>query len=171
MEKTDKTVILEFVRYNNWANMVMLSALEKLSAEELDATAVGTYGNIRETMYHIIRGEATYLFRLNGMEMPMRWDDKPDMATVREYATRVGAEMLKVVAEMEPYDMAHDEWEGAVVQYPAINVWIELINHGVEHRTNITTIMENLKLTPPQVDGWGFMEASYKDRAKEASSG
>lgn len=171
MEKTDKTVIVEFVRYNNWANQVMLAALEQLNDEQLDATAVGTFGTIRETMYHTIRGEATYLFRLNGTEMPMRWEDKPDMAAVREYADRVGAEMLKVVTEMEPFDMAKDEWEGVVDEYPAINVWIQLVNHGVEHRTNITTIMENLKLTPPHVDGWGYLEACQRVVRKEPSNG
>jgi len=35
----------------------------------------------------------------------------------------------------------------------------QIMNHGVEHRTNITTILNQGLQTPPDVDGWGYLAA------------
>jgi uncharacterized damage-inducible protein DinB len=42
-------------------------------------------------------------------------------------------------------------------------VYIQIINHGVEHRTNITTMLNQGLQKPPGVDGWGYLEA-YPNR-------
>jgi uncharacterized damage-inducible protein DinB len=42
-------------------------------------------------------------------------------------------------------------------------VFIQIISHGIEHRTNITTVLNLGLQTPPQVDGWGYLE-SHADR-------
>ncbi len=36
-------------------------------------------------------------------------------------------------------------------------LFIQVINHGIEHRTNITTILSGLGLPAPEVDGWGYI--------------
>ena len=41
---------------------------------------------------------------------------------------------------------------------PAL-LFIQVINHGIEHRTNVTTILSGLGLTAPEVDGWGYLFA------------
>ncbi len=38
-------------------------------------------------------------------------------------------------------------------------VFIPIINHVVEPRTNITTILSAEQYTPPAVDGWGYLSA------------
>jgi hypothetical protein len=42
-------------------------------------------------------------------------------------------------------------------------VYNQIIIHGIEHRTNITTILNQGLLTPPEVDGWAYMDA-HPDR-------
>ncbi len=39
----------------------------------------------------------------------------------------------------------------------------QIVNHGVEHRTNITTILGALGVALPEVDGWSYMWAN-RDR-------
>ena len=41
-------------------------------------------------------------------------------------------------------------------------VLIEVINHGVEHRTNVTTILAQLGIKAPGIDGWGYL-SSHQD--------
>jgi hypothetical protein len=34
---------------------------------------------------------------------------------------------------------------------------IQVLDHGVEHRTNITTIMAQYGIKTPEIDGWEYM--------------
>ena len=36
---------------------------------------------------------------------------------------------------------------------------IQVVLHGVEHRTNITTILSGLGVATPEIDAWGYMWA------------
>jgi uncharacterized damage-inducible protein DinB len=54
----------DFFRQNEWANLAMIRLCQSLTDEQLDATAVGTYGSIRNTLQHIVAAEAGYAFRL-----------------------------------------------------------------------------------------------------------
>ena len=46
---------------------------------------------------------------------------------------------------------------GRKVHYEALAVFIQIVNHGIEHRTNITTILSHEQQTRPDVDGWGYL--------------
>ena len=54
----------DFYRQNEWANLETLRIGRGLSDEQLDSTAVGTYGSIRATLQHIVGAETGYAFRL-----------------------------------------------------------------------------------------------------------
>ena len=45
------------------------------------------------------------------------------------------------------------------MDYKASLLFIRVINHGIEHRTNTTTIISGLELPAPEVDGWGYLFA------------
>ena len=60
-----------FYRQNEWANLLLIEACRSLSEEQLDATAVGTFGSIRDTLTHIVSAEGSYAFRL-GHEPKLR---------------------------------------------------------------------------------------------------
>jgi len=57
----------------------------------------------------------------------------------------------------------HEEEDGNTLDYQARALFIQVINHGVEHRTNVTTILSGLGLPAPEVDGWGYL-FSHPDR-------
>lgn len=158
MQDFNGATIAEFMRYNNWANQEVLSYCEKLNAGELDATTPGTYGTIRDTLEHIVRGEATYLKRLSGEQVTLlfQWQDKPTIAAMREYAANVGETLLNAFLKAGPTQMVREQQDGETFEYQAIVLMIQTINHGVEHRTNITTTLVQQNLKPPEVDGWNY---------------
>src|SRR3972149_108879 len=61
----------DFFRQNEWANLRMIALCRGLTDEQLDSTAVGTFGSIRSTLLHIVGAEAGDSFRL-GTAPPRR---------------------------------------------------------------------------------------------------
>lgn len=62
-----------------------------------------------------------------------------------------------------PPNLSSRRRRGNQFRYQALAVFIQIIDHGIEHRTNITTILNQGLLTPPDVDGWGYLNA-HPDR-------
>ncbi len=143
----------------------VLAACQKLTPEQLAASAPGAYGTIHRTLGHIIAAEADYVGRLtgNGPQPPFRWEDGPAVADIAAFAESGG----RRPARRRPAHPAHPhrprggEWQ--TIDYQARHLFIQVINHGIEHRTNITTILSGLGLPAPEVDGWGYLFA-HPDR-------
>jgi len=79
------------------------------------------------------------------------------------YATQVGKALVDMAQGTQPTDQVVEEDEGKQFHYHALAVFIQIIDHGIEHRTNITTILNQGLQTPPDVDGWGYLNA-HPDR-------
>jgi uncharacterized damage-inducible protein DinB len=151
--------LVELIRYNNWANQEVIAACQKLDEGQLETAIPGCYGTVRETLAHIIRAEAGYIGRMTGNRPmpPFKWEDKPAVEALAAFAGQVAERLLAAVQQVRPTDLLQEEWEGKVVHYQRRAVWIQVINHGIEHRTNITTILNQAGLGPPEVDGWGYL--------------
>ncbi|MCS6848393.1 MAG: DinB family protein [Anaerolineae bacterium] len=157
--------LVELIRYNNWANAQIIAACRRLDANQLNAAAPGTYGSIYDTLGHIIWAEADYIGRLTGQrpQPPFRWEDKPSIDNIAAFAEQVAAALLDVVQRVPPTQMVHEEENGLTMDYQARHLFIQVINHGIEHRTNITTILSSMGIATPEVDGWGYLFA-HPDR-------
>ena len=159
MEFQPETTLVELTRYNNWANAQVLAACQKLTADQLAAAAPGTYGTIRDTLEHIIRAEAYYVGRMTGdrPQPSFKWDDQPALADLSAFADQVAGTLLDAAQRIPPTHIVHEEEDGQFLDYQARLLFIQAINHGIEHRTNITTILSGLGLPAPEVDGWGYL--------------
>jgi uncharacterized damage-inducible protein DinB len=162
MVNTSESLLAEFVRYNTWANLRLLEACQSLTDEQLNTSAVGTYGTIRDTWTHLIRNEGFYALLLTQqrIEPAFRWEDNPTLSALQEFDVEVGNALAEVAVRLKPTDLVHQEWQGKVTTYKAIAVLIQLVNHGVEHRAHINTILSQLNLVTSEVDGWSYMWAN-----------
>ena len=165
MDARSEPTFLEFIRYNNWANQQVLQACQNLSEDQLAKMIPGAYGTIGDTLEHIIRAEAYYVRLLTGSSpQPLfKWEARPGLAEMTAYAAQVGKALVDMAQRILPTDPVVEEAEGKHFHYQALVVFIQIINHGIEHRTNITTILNQGLQTPPDVDGWGYLEA-HPDR-------
>jgi uncharacterized damage-inducible protein DinB len=159
MENQPEPTLVELIRYNNWANAQVLAACRRLDAGQLNASAPGAYGTIRDTLAHIIRAEADYIGRITGNrpQPPFKWQDQPDLAQISAFAEQVAAALLDTVERTPPTQMVHEEENGLTLDYQARHLFMQAIGHGMEHRTNITTILSGLRLQTPEVDGWAYL--------------
>ncbi len=91
--------LLELVRHKTWANLLLLESCERLTPEELNASAPGTYGTIHETLRHLVDSDESYFATITGHRaIPVMSDD----ATIGDMAQRV--------RQMSP------SWESLVVE-------------------------------------------------------
>lgn len=165
MDAHTESTFVEFIRYNNWANQQVLQACQNLSEDQLERMIPGAYGTIRGTLEHIIQGETFYLGLLTGSrpEPPFDWEARPGLKEMTAFSAQVGDALMEMARHTLPTDLVTEEEDGKQVHYQALAVFIQIINHGVEHRTNITTILNQGLAAPPQVDGWGYLDA-HPDR-------
>ncbi len=161
MNSQPETTLVELIRYNNWANAQVLAACQQLTAEQLAASAPGAYGSIHRTLGHIVSAEADYVGRMTGAapQPPFRWEDGPAVADIAAFAGQVAAALLDAVQRIAPTHLVHEEEEGQFIDYQARHLFMQAINHGIEHRTNITTILNALGVPLPEIDGWGYLSA------------
>ena len=161
MEAHTDATLMQFILYNNWANGKLLQACQNLSEDQLNAMIPGAYGTIRDTLEHIIQGEEFYVELLTGNrpKPSFQWASKPALTEMKAYGAQVGEALVEAIQRIRPTDPVHEEDQGKTFHYQALAVFIQIINHGVEHRTNITTILNQGLQTPPDVDGWGYLAA------------
>ena len=165
MDTLSGSTFTEFILYNNWANKQVLQACQNLSEDQLATMIPGAYGTIRDTLEHIIQGEEYYVELLTGSrpKPPFEWKAKPGLAEMTAYAAQIGKTLVDVSQSILPTAQVTEEDQGKQFHYHALAVFIQIINHGIEHRTNITTILNQGLQPPPAVDGWGYLE-TYPER-------
>jgi uncharacterized damage-inducible protein DinB len=147
--------------HNRWANAKFIDFCAELDDAVLDATSEGFYGNIRDTLWHIVRGEVLYFailttpepdkFRLDASPMPSFEEMKKLNLKTSENLIRCAREIPadKMLAGVDGEE--HYSW-------PASAMFIQAIDHGSEHRTQISAMLTKRGIEPPCVDGWTYLE-------------
>ena len=152
--------LVALFRHNLWANLRLLDACAALNEQQLAATTAGTFGPINNTLKHIVGAEQGYLIHLTGRqpETPLRREDNPDVAALREYARQFGEGLIAVAAGVSPSDVVNLEGGGQRWPAPASLILTQAINHATEHRAQVMTILTQQGIEPPELSGWAYME-------------
>src|SRR5262245_18451424 len=97
-EPGDASVLTTLFGHNVWANLKLLDFCEHLSDAQLDATAIGCFGSIRDTLQHIVGAEVSYVERVNGKLPPQPFS--PDrflgFAALKDAARWTNDELLQL---------------------------------------------------------------------------
>jgi len=158
-EPSGLSVVVAMFQHNAWANLKLLDFCAGLSAEQLAATAAGTYGAIRDTLNHIVQAEASYVARVNGKRPPSLPENTPfaGIAPLRDAAAWTSAEMLQLALGARTDTLVIERWPEATEQYKLADLLTQAINHANEHRAQIATVLTHLGLEPPDMSGWQWM--------------
>ena len=161
MDNQPEPTLVELIRYNTWANQQVMAVCLTLSESQVSAPIPGAYGSIHRTAGHLLFAEADYIRRITGAapQPAFKWDDGPSLAELAAFAAPVGSAVLEVVQRVPPAQIVHEEEDGKFLDYQAGQLFMQVINHGIEHRTNITTYLNSQGIAVPEVDGWGYMFA------------
>jgi uncharacterized damage-inducible protein DinB len=107
--QSDTSVLTVLFKHNAWANLKLLDFCEALSSEQLDATAIGCYGSIRDTLRHIVGAEVGYVSNATGRPKapPLNWD--AGFGAVKDAVRQAADDLL---------DLAISAREGTIVRQP-----------------------------------------------------
>ena len=152
--------LVKLFEHNNWANLQMIQACSALSDEQLDAEPQSaTKGSIRGTLLHLVSAQQGYL-SLQTLPVEARLDVPPTFAELQESASTSGEGLLALARDesSRPLKTQLRTTDGYFVE-PWV-VMLQVINHATEHREQISSMLSALGVTPPDLDGWAYGEAT-----------
>ena len=157
----DGSVVRALFAHNTWANLKLLDFCERLNDEQLDTAAVGGYGTIRTTLSHIFRAEVGYVNQVNDRlpDVPPPRDEFPGFQVLKDAARWAGDELLQLALATRADTLNRTRPPRNRVEYPVADLMVQAVTHSCEHRTQVATIITQLGLEPPDMSGWGYMEA------------
>jgi len=155
-----ENLIVKIFEHNNWANLQIIQACSALSDEQLDSEPQSvTKGTIRRTLVHLVSSQFSYLRTLT-LPLEERLDSPTVAFAELEQSASKSGEALLALARREqlPLKPQLQTRDGYFVE-PWV-LLVQIINHATEHREQISSMLSTLGITPPNLDGWGYGEAT-----------
>ena len=155
-----KKILEKLFEHNNWANMQIIQACAALSDEQLDAEPQSvTKGNIRSTLLHLVSSQRGYLALLT-LPVEERLKGSPPIQDLLESARLSGEGLLALIRdEAGKFPQTQLQTTDGFYVEPWV-VMLQIINHATEHREQIKSMLSALGVTPPDIDGWDYGEAT-----------
>jgi uncharacterized damage-inducible protein DinB len=156
--------LVELFRHNVWANQLLFDTCEGLSGAQLDATVVGTFGSIRNTLLHVVGAQERYVAALaetGPVSVIRERDPFPSLAELRDGARTSGEALIELAAQSQPGAIVTTTLRGEGYTLPIWLLLVQAINHGTEHRAQIAAILTQQGLDPPAMDGWTYHETCF----------
>ncbi len=144
------------VDYSYWARDRIIEAVERLTPDEFLRPMGSSFSSVRDTLAHIYSAECVWLSRWRGQSPtePLAPDRWPDLSSLRSAWRDLEGDMRTFVAGLG------DEGLARVVDYRLMNgqpgrsaygqMLQHVVNHGTYHRGQVTTLLRQLKATPPK---------------------
>jgi uncharacterized damage-inducible protein DinB len=156
------TGLPDVFRYNLWANLRLLDTCAELSDAQLDATTKGTFGSVRETLIHMLASEEGYARTLTGKIPTPPLEDLtqfPDFDELRRRAQGSGEALIAFAEQVDQGELSRIlHLDGGTYDAPVIVVVIQAINHGIDHRSQIATLLsqQDIELPDNFLDAWAY---------------
>jgi uncharacterized damage-inducible protein DinB len=157
-------ILIELFRHNAWANQCLFDACEGLSDAQLDATVVGSFGSIRDTLVHIVGAQERYVAALSGMGPVSEIRERnpfPSVAVLRDGARTSGEALVDLAARLKSGATVTTTWHGDEYTLPVWLLFVQAINHATEHRAHVAAILTKQSIQPPGIDGWTYHESRF----------
>jgi uncharacterized damage-inducible protein DinB len=155
-----ENILAKLFEHNNWANNQIIQACSTLSDEQLDAEPKSTtYGSIRLTLMHLVASQQGYLYLLT-LPVEARINVRPTYAELQESVSASGKKLLALAGDPSSIHLKTQlqTRDGYFVE-PWV-IMLQIINHATEHREQICSMLTSLGVTPPDLDGWTYGEAT-----------
>ncbi len=164
------TTLLELYRHKTWATLRLIEHCQGLADKHLDATILGTYGTIRDTLRHLVSSEENYFATVTGERLSESLaDELTPLSELAERIRRLGPRWELLVQDPEVADRevtSRDGWRMLAAVPMA-----QAIHHAETHRSHILSILGARGLTVPDLDVWTYAESAGLLHEPAASTG
>jgi uncharacterized damage-inducible protein DinB len=144
--------------YNAWANRRVLSAAEKLTAQQFLDPLHSSFSSVRDTLAHIYGAEWAWLERFQGRSpsgLPSV-EDFGDVPDLRGRWLEQEERLLAFVRGLSQADlnreMEYRTFKFGVYRNPLWQSMQHVVNHGTYHRGQVTTLLRQLGAQPILTD-------------------
>ena len=146
----------DFFKFHQWANARLLDFCAALGDAVLDGEMPGSYGTIRSTLTHIFATQNEFLGAVAGAPPASLFNGMPfpGFDELRNVASKTDALFLAAAEERDPAEMIKSERQGRTFEFNIMVPLIQAVNHGIEHRTEIQSMLSRQDITAPRLDGW-----------------
>jgi uncharacterized damage-inducible protein DinB len=155
------------LRHNTWANGAIIEFCRGLDPQRLETAAPGTYGTIERTLQHLVGAEQWYVQLLTGelIGPRLRRDGpRPALDVLATVASGIGARVIAAAEDDDPARRIEmNEGRRSTVGV----ILAQLVHHGNEHRTQITTVLGANGIEPPPLSAWAYGRAAKLSEAEE----
>jgi uncharacterized damage-inducible protein DinB len=151
-------VLRDPIRHNVWATQSLIGfcRAQRLTAGQLEATGVGTFGTIPATLEHIVRCDGSYVRRL--AESPLDFVDSqepPDFDALERWNAEAGALWEHLLAK--PIDVERVIVIDDGTRETRVGIFLaQAINHANHHREQVCAILTGLGIQPPDIQAWEY---------------
>lgn len=155
------TTLPHLYRHHRWANLTLIDHLAGRPAEDLERRAPGGFGTIAETLTHMLYNESRFIDVLEGRQADAASTPpaSPSLDDLRARARTNADRLIAIAGRAGETDRLTGEFRGQPFDFPAYIPLFQAYHHGVEHRTNITSILATYDLPAPDIDLWSFNAA------------
>ena len=156
--------LIELFRHNVWATQRLFDACAGLSDAQLDATAGGTFGSIRDTLMHIVGAQdriVTALAEHESAHVSREREPFPGVAALGDAVRTSGDALVELAARAQSGATATTTWRGEEFILPVWLLLLQAITHATEHRTQVAAILTQQGIQPPGMDGWTYHETLF----------
>ena len=152
--------LVDLFRYNAWATRRLLDLCRALSPRERQLTAAGAYGNVEQTIAHVVRADDYYVFLLTGErpEHALIESEGVDLDDVLAHAERAARAFERVAAsDPDPQALASGRSREPGSRPVRIGIVLsQALHHGNEHRGQVRTILGANGIKPPDISPWAY---------------
>lgn len=156
---------LEFTRYNGLMNQQLLEACRDLDPGQLATSVPGTYGAVGATWVHVANSQESYAAGVSGArdQEPLEPDPFPGFDRLADHLAtsqaRIEAAAAAAADDSTRIEVSGDDPPGTWSLRRSL-LLIQVVVHGVEHRSQIATILTQLGIEPPDMEAWTFFFAA-----------
>jgi uncharacterized damage-inducible protein DinB len=148
--------LTDFFEFHQWANAILVDFCEGLDDATLDAEEPGSYGTVRGALTHMFATQNEFLSAIDGAPPASLFNGMPfpGFAELRETARVTDAAFLAIARGRSPDETIRATWSGRDYEFNIMVPLVQTVNHGIEHRTEIQSILSRRGVTAPVLNGW-----------------
>lgn len=149
-------------RHHRWSWFSLFDELAKLPPEALNLTTPGVYGTVHETITHTLLNQRRFIEAIQS-SAPVRLAPMPEplptLAELRAHFAQDAEDLIAASETIGADTKITGEYRGQTYELPAAIPLFQAYNHGVEHRTDVTTILAANGYELPALHLWAFNDA------------
>lgn len=148
-----KSLLLNYLQYNHWANEKMCNYLSGVDEAEIVANKKAEYQTIKKVILHIADAEQTWLARLNGKNIPHmhNLDATRDFTDICKTIRNNSADFIDFLSgQDDQFFLSSTEYinlKGKTFSQNNAEIILHCMNHSTFHRGQVMCMLRHVGYT------------------------